>query len=763
MVRKFVFSFCFLFVSLHYIYAERVGLVLSGGGAKGIAHIGVIQALEENQIPIDYITGTSIGAIIGSLYSMGYTSEEMRTLIKSDEFQRWYTGAIESGYKFYYKQPSPTPAIAKVEFATLDSVIVLRSFVNSLVNPTQMNLAFIDIYAAGTAACKSNFDSLMIPFRAITADVYNKRSIMLKDGDLGDAVRASMSFPLVFKPIRIDSLLAYDGGIYNNFPYDVMKSEFNPDFVIGCNVSGNEPIPDDYDVLGQIRAMIIQKSDYSLPDSAGIKMDLNLRHIGLLDFNKFDQIYDIGYNATIEIIDSLKSRVIEREDSLLLAEKRATFKSRLPKVQFKSIEVSGLQESRQIEYIKAGIQPDIDKEFDFETLKRGYFSLLSDDIIREIIPQATFNPLDSTYNLNLNVSLNENFQVEVGGALSSSVTSQIYGALSYKKLTSQSLLYKLEGQIGRTYYNAQLSSKIELPIKVPVSFQTQFAYNNINYFRYNYFFRGDINPAINKEIEFFFKLKLSRPFRNSHKAVFWFGGAHHKSFYLQGDNIILGRRYDITRTNALGVSVEFTGNSYNNISYPTSGSSESLVAHMFTASERFKPMSQWSSQWKNEPLSWLQLSCTLDGYSNIMKNVVLGRYFKAYYSTRNLSSNYMASVMQAGRFAPTVNSQLLFDPAFRANAYIAAGLKPIYILNNIMHIRSEFYIFMPMLPIINENQIAYYGEPFSSPQFMGELSLVAQYGKINCSLFVNFSSSQSTSSMFGVTLGVLMLNDRFFE
>ena len=138
-------------------------------------------------------------------------------------------------------------------------------------------------------------------------------------------------------------------------------------------------------------------------------------------------------------------------------------------------------------------------------------------------------------------------------------------------------------------------------------------------------------------------------------------------------------------------------------------------------------------------------------------------FLNAYYSTKNLSTNYMASIMQAGHFEPTVNSKFVFDPSFRSNAYLAAGIKPIYLINNIFHLRSEVYAYMPIYPILNDNGSAYLGKMFSRPQFMGELSLVAQYGKINCNVFFNFCSSDNHSSIFGVTLGVLMLNERFFD
>ena len=101
--------------------AESIGLVLSGGGAKGIAHIGVIQALEDNDIPIDYITGTSMGAIIGGLYASGYTPQEMLELIKSDGFANWSTGTINSSLTYYFDQKEPTPAMFHINIESADS------------------------------------------------------------------------------------------------------------------------------------------------------------------------------------------------------------------------------------------------------------------------------------------------------------------------------------------------------------------------------------------------------------------------------------------------------------------------------------------------------------------------------------------------------------------------------------------------------------------------------------------------------------------
>lgn len=118
----------FLLISLQLVNAQKVGLVLSGGGAKGAAHIGVIKALEENDIPIDYIAGTSMEAIIGSLYAMGYSPEEMLALILSEEFSYWQTGTVENEYKYYFKRPDPTPEFRHFSIDMTDSLQIKANF-----------------------------------------------------------------------------------------------------------------------------------------------------------------------------------------------------------------------------------------------------------------------------------------------------------------------------------------------------------------------------------------------------------------------------------------------------------------------------------------------------------------------------------------------------------------------------------------------------------------------------------------------------------
>ena len=159
-MRKITVIIALFLAAIQIVSAQKVGLVLSGGGAKGAAHIGVIKALEENNIPIDYITGTSIGAIIGSLYAMGYSPEEMLELMLSKEFSYWQTGTVEEQYTYYFKEPYPTPEFAHFSIDMSDSLQIKASFLpQSLINPIQMNQAFMALFSQATAKAGWNFDN----------------------------------------------------------------------------------------------------------------------------------------------------------------------------------------------------------------------------------------------------------------------------------------------------------------------------------------------------------------------------------------------------------------------------------------------------------------------------------------------------------------------------------------------------------------------------------------------------------------------------
>ena len=765
MKRFFLFlSACLLL--LPFVQAQKVGLVLSGGGAKGMTHIGIIRALEENNIPIDYITGTSMGAIIGSLYAMGYSPDDMEALLRSEDFKRWYSGQVEPEYGYYFKQNRPTPEFFNIRFSFKDSLHIKPQILpTSMVNPIQMNLVFVELFARATAACSGDFNRLFVPFRCIASDVYNKKPLIMRRGDLGDAVRASMSFPFVFKPIEIDSVLAYDGGIYNNFPTDIMREDFKPEVIIGSVVAANPGKPKENDLMSQLENMIMQKTDYTLPDSLGIIMTFKYDDVSLLDFDRLQELHDIGYNRTISLMDSIKGRIHRRVSAENVRLRRLVYRSNLPQFRFRDIYIEGANPQQQA-YIKKEFHDEDHEVFTYEDLKRGYFRLLSDNMISEIIPHAVYDSENDLYSLHLKVKMEDNFSVRMGGSVSTTSSNQIYLGLGYQDLNYYSKEITLDGQIGKVYNNAQLMAKIDLPTRIPTSYRLIASLSTFDYYKKDKLFSKNDKPSFNSKDERFVKLMVALPFLANKRAEISIGYGKLQDNYFQSSVINFDKdRSDRSTYNLLGGAIGFYGSTLNARQYATKGYFEKLVAQVFSGKEKFIPGNPTeTSVTTKERQSWLQISYMKYAYHTMSPKSTLGWMAEMLYSSKNFSENYTATMLQAADFSPTPHSKLMYNEAFRANQFLAAGIKPIFVFNDMFQFRSEFYGFVPIFPIKkNALNKAYYGKAFSRFEYIGEISVICQLPFGAISAYVNHYSSPKKEWNVGLTLGWQLFNYRFIE
>ena len=764
-MKRILLFLSFYLCLLSVVQAQKVGLVLSGGGAKGMTHIGIIRALEENNIPIDYITGTSMGAIIGSLYAMGYSPDDMEALLRSPDFKRWYSGKVEPKYEYYFKKNRPTPEFFNIRFAFRDSMHLKPQILpTSMVNPIQMNLVFVELFARATASCNGDFNKLFVPFRCIASDVYNKRPLIMRKGDLGDAVRASMSFPFVFKPIEIDSVLAYDGGIYNNFPTDVMREDFCPDIIIGSVVAANPSKPKENDLMSQIENMVMQKTDYSLPDSLGIIMNFKYDDVNLLDFDRLQELHDIGYNRTISLMDSIKNRIHRRVNADNVRLRRLVYRSNLPQLRFRDIRIEGANEQQQV-YIKKEFHDEDHEVFTYEDLKRGYFRLLADNMISEIIPHAVYDPENDLYELHLKVKMENNFSVRMGGSVSTTSSNQIYLGLGYQNLNYYSKEITFDGQLGEVYNNAQLMAKIDLPTRIPTSYRFIASISTFDYYKKDKLFSKNDKPSFNSKDERFVKLMVALPFLSNKRAEFSIGYGALEDNYFQSNVINFDEdRSDKSTYKLLSGTIGFYGSTYNARQYATRGYYEKLIAQVFTGKEKFRPGNPKEEVSTKGRQSWLQISYMKDAYHSMSPKFTLGWMAEMLYSSKNFSENYTATMMQAAEFTPTPHSKLMYNEAFRANQFLAVGIKPIFIFNDMFQFRTEFYGFMPVFPIEkNALNKAFYGKAFSKFEYMGEISVICQLPFGTIAAYVNHYSSPKKEWNVGLTIGWQLFNYRFIE
>jgi len=755
----FLLSLCFAYPVL----GQKVGLVLSGGGAKGAVHIGIIKALEDNDIPIDYIAGTSIGAIVGSLYAIGYSPEEMLELFLSDDFYYWQTGKVEDIYQNYFRKAADQPDFMRIMVPIRDSGDIKKSLLPmNLVNPIQMNQAFLQLYSQANAQCDEDFDNLFVPFLCVASDIYNKRAKIFRSGPLEDAVRASMTFPLVFKPIYRDSVPLFDGGIYNNFPVKPMKAAFHPDFIIGSSVAGSskKKRPEQMDMYDMVENMVMQQTVYDVAPEDGIMMHTYIDDVSLLDFDKSRRLYELGYKQTLELIDSIKSRVNREVPKEEVVERRIFYKENLPPLRFRNIFITGIN-AAQKQYIESQIHREKDNFFSIKEYKRTYFMLLANSKIKEIFPSAVYDPEHNVFDLYLDIIIKDEIGIAFGGNVSSMSANQLYLGLTYQSLAEVASSLSLNLQVGNTYTGAALNTRIELPTPRPIDITASLVHNYHKYFESEkLFIDSEVSTFIHQR-ETYGKIGIGFPITHRSKIDLNVGYGRMDDKYYKQQGTLWGSIFDQSIYKLFYSGFMYRLSTTDAKQYPLKGRKHHVYVQYMNGVEQFVAAGVRGTA-QEIPMKWIQADGYLQNMHSVSNHFNFGYVLQGVFSTKNLLSNYAASVLQAPAYSPTPHSMLVFNEAFRAYQFAAAGVIPIYKLNQTFHLQGDFHGFMPIWPVLRgENDVAVKGELFSKPAWLGEISLVARLPFLNISLFANHYSHPKNNWNVGLNIGYLIFGQKF--
>lgn len=285
---------------------EKVGLVLSGGGARGLAHIGVIRALEEQNVPIHYIVGTSMGAVIGALYASGRTPDEMEEITRNLDWRQ----ALDddpSREQLAYRLKRDSRAFPTKAQATLNNWI--PSLPKGLIQGQNLQLMLQEQFLHVSHI--TDFDDLSIPFRAVAGDLVTGEAVVISSGSIPTAVRASMAIPGIFAPVETGNRMLVDGGIANNLPVDVVKS-MGADRVIAVDIATPLYDTDELDsilpIVEQLTTLLTfnrLKKQYALITENDILVQPDLTDVHTADFDKADVAIDRGYRAMIALRQEL--------------------------------------------------------------------------------------------------------------------------------------------------------------------------------------------------------------------------------------------------------------------------------------------------------------------------------------------------------------------------------------------------------------------------------------------------------------------------
>lgn len=762
-IRFHAFIACFLLLN-SLLYSQKIGIVLSGGGASGIAHIGVLKALEENNIPIHYISGTSIGSVIGGLYSIGYSPAEIEKMVLDKSFINLTKGEMSPKFGYFVKKRDDYAAWTTLKF-NLNNPI-LANLPTNLINSVPIDYFLMELFASANAASNYNFDSLMIPFRCLASDIEKKESVVFRKGDLPSAIRASMSYPFYIRPITIDNVLLFDGGLYNNFPADVIYKEMYPDFIIGSSVTQNSELPNDDNLFLQIRNMLMNKSNFDAICDNGVIIE-PWADIGTFNFDDALRLIDSGYVATIRLMPKIKQQVYEYQNATDLDKQRLLFKQ---KTKQKKLIYSNITVNNSDKKLSNFITKSITKkrsEFDGKQLKNQYFRLMADEKIKSAYPTSKFDSITGKYTLSLDAKKDKNVFLDLGGNISNRPISSFYLGAQYNHIGKIGITAYANGYLGKLNTSALAKVRFDFPTKLPFYIEPYFSVSRWDYYRSSALFYDFEKPAFLIYEDIIGEINTGIPVGNIGKLILTGGASECRNRYYQTDNFTRLDTNDVSYFDFGYGQISYQLNTLNRKQYATEGTNIFFRIKALSGFESYYPGSTSldSVTIINKPGNeWINIKLTLDKYVKPIKYFKIGVFAEGVYSSQGFFRNYNATILSAPAFNPIPESQTLFIADYRAHQYLAGGLKAIASPYKKFDVRFEAYVFQPVLSIIRtpENTAAY-STPFLYRHFLGMGAFIYHSPIGPLSIGVNYYDRNENSFSFFFHFGYTIFNKKSID
>jgi NTE family protein len=729
----------------------RVGLVMSGGGAKGLFHIGVLKALENNNIPVDYVSGTSMGAIVAGLYSMGYTPDEMIDYFSSPGFDALLNGVIPVKYRFFSQELDETPEALYLNFDIRKKSLKAR-LPTYLIPPYRMDLEFLNLTSAATAACKNNFDSLMVPFRCVASDISAHKPYVMRNGNLGTAIRASMAYPFIFKPVMLDSTLLFDGGVYNNFPWDVMSRDFNPDVIIGSICTSNPEPPGESDVLSQISNMLMTETNYTIPDSVGILVGKHFPEVGILDFWKIHELVDSGYKMTVSKIDEIRKKIPVQRTAEELAAKRNGFKSKCHELIYEGATVSGGSGEQNIT-IQRLLTKDTKNSYTHEQLESRFYSIIAFNLVNSFYPTAEYDYERKIYVPDFRINPSPMFKVSLGGNISSSAGNMIYSGIEMMRWRKNLTRFRASMIFGKQYSSVQIGARQDYPLSFPLFTEAYLTVSAYDFYKGSQdIFYDNIRPVFLKEYDRFFTANVGRGLTKNSKLKIGFTSGfqnvhYHKNTFFKSTDTLNKSNFPF-----LSIHLLADKNTFDYKHYPTSGHYLKILINGIWGKESYKEASKLFAM--KESRNWASVSLLSKYYFNLNKFLSIGTHVEFAATSKFTFFDYYPTIDMMPVFQPTYHSKTFLLENYRANTYLALGIKPVLKFGKTISLQPDGYVFQAYKRLLPDMSYA----KLPKMLFMGSVAAVWQSPIGPLSVSLNYYERNYSNLYFLVNFGYIIFN-----
>jgi len=735
------------------ISAQKVGVVLSGGGAAASAHVGFLKALEENEIPIDYIAGTSMGAIIAGLYASGWSPERIEAYMLSDEFNKSMTGTLDNKFKFFFKVRDQNSSWFNFRFNT--DTWIQSSLPTNLIDPQLQDFRAMEVFSVSAARAGYDFDSLFIPYRCVASDIEMKRSVVFRSGNLNQAIRASATYPFYVPPIEVDGRLLFDGGIYNNFPSDVLYNDFLPDVILGSNVSDNADAPDKDDLISQLKSMILNKTNFDQVCERMIIVQPESR-IGTFDFGRVGEMMQLGYTTTLDRMGEISSEVERRITKEEISAKRAAFTQGFKPLVFDEITFSGLMTSQKQYVRKVFGKADT---VSVENISKRYFRAFNDDKINYILPTAIYKPQSGFYNLHLDINPEKDVLLEVGGVVSSRPVNTGYFGLRYNLMHGIAATLSANSYFGKLYGSVMVAPRFDFPSGYPIAVEPHFVINRWDYFKSLATFFEDVRPSFVVKKETYGGLHLIQPAGNRGKVVWDGRKVRLQDEYYQTPEFTNADTSDRTVFDGFTVGGVYERNTLNRKQYASDGTYLRISGRYVNGEERTLPGS--TVVLKDTLYAFHDWAVARAKYMNYFTGngrVKLGFALEGAASTQPFFNNFIATTIQAPAFNPIPEANAFFMPQFRAHVWASGGLMAVGKITKNLEMRAEGYVFLPF-GSLETNELSQARFDYSGEQlFIGSGCVVFHSPVGPAAFMVNYYDQKDDPWSIIFTFGYVLFN-----
>ena len=762
---------CLLFAVASYaqspkMHPKKIGLVLSGGGVRGIAHIGVLKALEEHNIKVDYVVGTSMGGVVGAMYAAGYSVDEMISYVTHKDYVKRSSGQLDDRFHFLFHRPVEDAGILSFRFG--HGEWVRSALPTYVVGAEWMDWDMMKGFADANVRCKANFDSLMIPFRCVASDIQTKQPVIFDKGNLSECVRASMTYPFYIAPISVNGHLMFDGGIYDNYPVDVMYKTFMPDIIIGSDVSGQVEIPKEGDFFSQLEGLILVRNPIQLDCEDWITIRPDVQMIETFSFEDAAKAIDAGYQYAMRqmpmIIEKCGKEAIQ--EAGWLDKRRGDFKQKPSPAMVKEIEITGL-DPRLSDKMERFMVKGLKQPF-WKQLEPRYFSMLEDERIKSIYPVAYPNEDLSCYRLQLRVRKEDNLKITLGGNFASRSISSGYVGMNYHLLKNYNLTAFGNVYVGRFYNSAWVGMRYQTnSFRRPFFIEVSHTQNRWDYYRSVSAFFEDVKPSFVLLNERFFKGLVGWSTSQHSLLTADFCQTVQRDRYYQTKNFLSTDTADVTNFNASILRLKWNYSTLNRKQFASKGCSFLMQVKNVNGKEITVPGTTTAIRdTSSRHQHWNTLEMEYLHYWPIFKRLTLGYRLNYYSSDQGVFDNYMISSIQTNPYQPTLESSTYFLRNYRALTYQAYGGSTIFHLGEDFDLRLEYYkmyasrryISPEEAGVININKPVLSTDPFTAGIFSSALVYHSPIGpfSVQCNYY-DQKDSEPFSFLF--QYGYVIFND----